>query len=177
MLLSFPSHTHTYTTNCLLGPNCLCYLVWEMKRVGDIASLLVLLIDCLGFYIIQKYEGSIFCSMHYMLEHRSLMGPNKQKYVQIWLYKYPKMVQDCVYSATDSWHRNNALLFCIFNCQHFIHVHCIMYLPIAGSWGIRVLYTWTQDVCLCHLELGVPQQLKLLQGLGMIHRPNIVHEP
>ena len=24
--------------------------------------------------------------------------------------------------------------------------------------------------CLCHLELGVPQQLKLLQWLGMIHR-------
>ena len=30
--------------------------------------------------------------------------------------------------------------------------------------------------CLCHLELGVLQQLKLLQGLGMIHRSQIVYE-
>ena len=27
--------------------------------------------------------------------------------------------------------------------------------------------------CLCHLELGALQQLKLLQALGMIHRPQI----
>ena len=30
--------------------------------------------------------------------------------------------------------------------------------------------------CLCHLEFGVLQQLKLLQGLGMTHRPKIVYE-
>ena len=28
----------------------------------------------------------------------------------------------------------------------------------------------------CHLELGLLQQLKLLQGLGMIHWPQIVYE-
>ena len=30
--------------------------------------------------------------------------------------------------------------------------------------------------CLCHLELGVLQQLKLLQGLGMVHRPQIFYD-
>ena len=30
--------------------------------------------------------------------------------------------------------------------------------------------------CLCYLELGVLQQLKLLQWLGMIHRSQIVYE-
>ena len=30
--------------------------------------------------------------------------------------------------------------------------------------------------CLCHLELGVLQQLKLLQALGMVHRSQTVYE-
>ena len=56
-----------------------------------------------------------------------------------------------------------------------------MYFEFALRWFMRdtsivQLNKIYFNNCLCHLELGVPQQLKLLQGLGMVHRSQIVYE-
>ena len=102
-------------------------------------SSLALLIDWFGFYIIQEYETSIFCNMYYnrLLIYMVVLfpGPTHRKSLgmrlgiwlntqvswdkttwkcRIWSYTVvPQNVQDCVYSDTNTWHRNNVLFFYI----------------------------------------------------------------
>ena len=61
-------------------------------------------------------------------------------------------------------------------CSVYTFPELVVYscLPIATT--IVHLNTRCFSHCLCHLELGVLQQLKLLQGLGMVHRPQIVYD-
>ena len=82
-------------------------------------------------------------------------------------HKYSKMVQDYIYLAT------NPLLLCTYiqkppcTCRVFMCTH---------SWLMRDTSIVHLNKRCCHLELGVLQQLKLLQWLGMVHRPQIVYE-
>ena len=90
--------------------------------------------------------------------------------------------QICLYLATNSWHRNNALLCCVFIDELPYTCSVFMCFVFAHSWLMRdtsVVHLNTRCFinCLCHLELGILQRLKLLQGLGMTHRPKIVYEP
>ena len=165
-------------------------------------SSLVLLIDWFGFYIIQEYETSIFCNMYYNWSliymvasfpgpaHRESLGTRLGIYG--WTHKFhginnKKILYMVIHCSTPKWYMSvyiwtqildlGTMSFC-FIYMHKLPWTCRVFM-IAHSWLMRDtsivhLNRRCFKHCLCHLQLGVLQQLKLLQGLVMVHRSQIV---
>ena len=77
-----------------------------------------------------------------------------------------------------SLHSNRALLLA-FKLSTLVVKSCALNLLVGGSWEIQSIVHLNKrcfNHCLCHLEFGVLQQLKLLQWLVMIHWSKIVYK-
>ena len=96
---------------------------------------------------------------------------------------YITISQNGIYKTVYIWPQIvdiGTIPFC-FVCSLMNTCSVFMCFIFTHSWLIRDtsivhLNTRCFNHCLYHLELGVLQQLKLLQWMGMIHRSKIVHE-
>ena len=115
--------------------------------------------------------SAVCTTIDYVVEHRSLMGPNRNiPYMAIHI-NIPKL-----YKAVYIWPQIVDIRTMPFCFVYSLPYTCSIFIVLCScsSWHMRDMKVFIH--CLCHLELGVPQLLKLLQVLGMIHRSKIVHK-